>query len=339
MNISIFGTKDWEAEYMKGKISGFSTEAVVNFFDGIVTPEKLPPEETEILCIFVDSLVNKEVIDKLPNLKMIVTRSTGFDHIDLEVAKARNIPVCYVPSYGENTVAEFSMALILCLSRNIYQSVDVFRETGKYSYDGLMGFDLMGKTLGVVGAGRIGRFLIKMAKGFDMKVIAYDPFPNEQFAKELQYEYKTFEEVLRESDVVSIHVPYSKDNHHLFNEKAFSMMKKGSLLINTARGPLVDTVALVSSLQSGHLGGAGLDVLEEEAILKDESNFILHGNKDEHNSQVMIANHVLSDMPNVLITPHTAFNTKEAIIRILDTTLEDIEGFLKGVPKNIVPGK
>lgn len=339
MKISIFGTKPWESDYLKGKISVFAPDAKINFIEGVVTPDKLPPTDTEILCVFVDSTVNKEVLAGLPNLKMIVTRSTGFDHIDIEAAKERNIPVTYVPSYGENTVAEFTFALILSLSRKIYQSVDIFRETGQYTFEGLVGFDLKGKTLGVIGTGRIGRYAIKMAKGFDMNVLGYDPFPNEQASKDLGFTYKSFEDVLKESDVVTIHVPYTKENHHLFNENTLSMMKKGALLINTARGPLVDTSALVASLQSGYLGGAGLDVLEEEGVLKDEMEFVLHGNPVGHDMKTMIANHVLSDMPNVLLTPHTAFNTVEAITRILDTTLENIEGFIKGEPKNLVPQK
>lgn len=323
---------------MKEKISLFAPDATQNFFDGIVDPQNIPPVETEVLCVFVDSTVNKDVIEALPNLKMIVTRSTGFDHIDLSYAAEKKIPVTYVPSYGENTVAEFAFALILALSRKLYQSIDNFRETGKYSYEGLMGFDLKGKTLGVVGTGRIGCCLIKMAKGFDMNVISYDPFPNLEKLKELGCVHKnTLDEVLIESDIISLHIPYTKENHHLINDSAISKMKKGAILINTARGALVDTSALVKGLQSNHLQGAGLDVLEEEGVLKDEMGFVLSGRVEGHDARTIIANHVLADMPNVLLTPHTAFNTKEAIIRILDTTLQNIEFFMKGEIKNAVP--
>jgi len=337
--INIFGTKSWEADYLKDKIHLFAPESKVSFIEGIVTSQKLPPSDTEILCVFVDSTIDKDVIKSLPNLKMIATRSTGYDHIDLVFAKERNITVTYVPSYGENTVAEFAFALILSLSRKVYQSVDIFRETGNYSFEGLIGFDLKGKTLGVIGTGRIGRYAIKMAKGFDMNVLGYDPFPNEEASKELGFIYKEFEDVLKESDIITIHVPYTKENHHMFNEKTLGMMKKGALLINTARGPLVETTALVAGLQSGQIGGAGLDVLEEEGVLKDEMGFVLHGTAEGHDMRTMIANHVLSDMPNVLLTPHTAFNTKEAIIRILDTTIENIEAYITGTPKNLVPEK
>ena len=337
MNISIYGAKDWEQDYLKEKISGFAPDSKITFIDGIVSGEKIPSSETEILCVFVDSTVNKTVIEKLPNLKMIVTRSTGFDHIDLAYAKEKNIPVTYVPSYGENTVAEFTFALILALSRKLYQSIDNFRETGSYSFEGLMGFDLKGKTLGVIGTGRIGCCVIKMAKGFDMNVVSYDPYPNMAKLQELGCINKnTIEEVLTESDIVTLHVPYMAENHHLINDKTIAMMKKGAIIINTARGPLVDTVALLSAIKSGHLGGAGLDVLEEEGVLKDEAKFALDKSTD-HDAKIMIANHVLADMPNVLITPHTAFNTREAITRILDTTLGNIEGFIKGEIKNPVP--
>ena len=330
--------KEWEQEYVRNALKDSAGE--LTFYDGQLKPDNLPPQsDFDIVSIFVDSVVSKMTLDNFPNLKGVVTRSTGYDHVDLKECEARNIIVSSVPSYGENTVAEFAFALILALSRKVYAAVDNFRETGKYSFEGLMGVDLKGKTIGVIGTGRIGKYSIKIAKGFDMNVVGYDAFPNEAMAKELGFSYMPFEEVLKVSDVVTIHVPFLPETEHMFNEKTIPSMKKGAILVNTARGAVVKTSALVEALQSGHLSGAGLDVIEEEGVLKDEMGFVLHGDSEGHDMKTMIANHVLSDMPNVLLTPHAAFNTKEALIRILDTSVEDIKGIVSGTPVNVVVAK
>ncbi|MDZ4225117.1 MAG: NAD(P)-dependent oxidoreductase, partial [bacterium] len=205
-----------------------------------------------------------------------------------------------------------------------------------FSQDNLQGFDLKSKTLGVVGTGRIGKHIIKMAKGFDMNVVAYDPFPDLEFQKLNEYKYLSLEDLLKTSDIVSIHVPYMKETHHLINDDRIKLMKKGAILINTARGAIVETESLVKALQDGQLGGAGLDVLEEENLTSDKIEFILGGHPEEHDLKTVLANHVLIDMPNVVVTPHNAFNTKEALQRILDTTLESIQSFIAGTPKNLV---
>lgn len=337
MKISCYGIKSWEADYLKEKIMSDIPGSEVFLHERIVTKDDLPEDkDADTLCVFVDSSVTREVIDSMPNLKLIVTRSTGFDHIDIAYAKERGITVSYVPSYGENTVAEFAFALILALSRKIFPAFDNIKETGKYSFEGLTGFDLRGKTIGVIGTGRIGKHSIKMAKGFDMKVVAYDPFPNQELANELQFEYMSFEDVLKLSDVVTIHVPLSPETNHMFNSETIPKMKKGAILINTARGPIVDTKSLVLALQSGHLGGAGLDVLEEEGILKDEMGAYLHGTMKGHDLETVLANHILVDMPNVILTPHAAFNTVEAIKRILDTTVLDMVSFINNDAQNVV---
>ncbi|MDO8492795.1 MAG: NAD(P)-dependent oxidoreductase [bacterium] len=335
MKIALWGMKDWEQDYVKKALGEGESELV--FYEGQLKSDNLPPQsDFEIICVFVDSTVNKAVLDNFQNLKGVVTRSTGYDHVDLKECASRNIVVSSVPSYGENTVAEFAFALILALSRKVYAAVDNFRETGKYSFEGLMGFDLKGKTIGVIGTGRIGKYSIKIAKGFGMNVVGYDAFPNEAMSKELDFPYMSFEEVLKISDVVTIHVPALPETEHMFNEKTIPLMKKGALLVNTARGSVVKTEALVAALQSGHLAGAGLDVLEEEGVLKDEVGFVLNGDVTGHNVKIIVGNHVLADMPNVLLTPHAAFDTKEAIMRILDTTVEDIKGISAGKPVNIV---
>jgi len=337
MKATFFGCKLWEEEYLRAKLASAGLDIEPTFTKELLNKDALPEaRDVELACVFVDSNIDGIVIAALPNLKYIVTRSTGFDHIDMAAAKARNIAVSSVPSYGENTVAEQAFALLLSVSRKLYKAIDQIRETGSFSFEELQGFDLKDKTIGVVGTGRIGRHSIRIAQGFGMKVVAYDPMPNAQLEKELQFQYLPFEELLRVSDVITIHVPYLPQTHHLFNEAVFAKMKKGTVLINTARGQIVDTQALVAALASGQLWGAGLDVLEEEGIEKDELNFIVHGNVQGHDLKTVLANHVLLEMENVVITPHNAFNTKEALTRILDTTIEDIAGFVGNKPVNLV---
>lgn len=337
MKVTFFGCKLWEEEYLRTKLAhaGIAIDAI--FTKELLHKEQLPEvRDIDMACVFVDSHIDGVVIAALPNLKYIVTRSTGYDHIDLAATAARGITVTSVPSYGEHTVAEQAFALLLAVSRKLYRAADQIRETGSFSFDDLQGFDLKDKTMGVVGTGRIGRHSVRIAQGFGMNVVAYDPQPNAQLEQELKIRYLPFEELLRVSDVVTIHVPYLPQTHHLFNEAAFAKMKKGAVIINTARGQVVDTQALVMALSSGQLGGAGLDVLEEEGVVKDELGFIARGNAGEHDLKTILANHVLFDMPNVVITPHNAFNTREALTRILDTTVEDIASCVAGKPINVV---
>src|SRR3989344_550270 len=337
MKTAFFGIKLWEKEYLCERVANRKLEIESAFITEILTPDKLPADCTaEIVSVFVDSLIDKTVIDIFPNLKFLALRSTGFDHVDLASARARQVAVSNVPSYGENTVAEQAFALLLSLSRKIFQAYDQIKETGSFKVEDLQGFDLKGKTIGVIGTGRIGRHSIWIAKGFGMSVVAYDPLPNPALASELGFEYSSFDEVLEQSDVITIHVPYLSATHHLFNQESFRKMKKGAYLINTARGAVVDTQALVAALKTGQLGGVGLDVLEEEGVIKDELDFIAHGRVEGHDLKTVIANHALIDMPNVVITPHNAFNTREALQRILDTTLDNIAAFITGQPINIV---
>lgn len=336
MKTAFFGLKPWEEEYIK-KHAEVQVAQDLTFLPGILDKDHLPEaKDFDILSVFVDSTLDAATLNIFPNLKMIAARSTGYDNIDLDYCRQKNIVVSTVPSYGENTVAEFAFGLILCLSRKIYQGVDRIRETGKFDFEGLQGFDLQGKTLGVIGTGRIGRHSVRIAKGFEMKIMAYDPYPNRQFAEAAGFSYLTFEEVLKQSDIVTIHVPYTKETHHLFNERTFQLMKRGAYLINTSRGGVVDTTALMVALKNGQLGGVGLDVLEEEGAIKDELSFLVKGSAEKHNLRTILANHVLFDLPNVVITPHNAFNTTEALQKILDTTAENIAAFLKGAPINMV---
>lgn len=334
--IAFFKVEEWEKEYLGN--TGAALGAAPVFIDSVLDASNIPTEtDFDIISVFVDSQITKAVLDQFPNLKMIATRSTGFDHIDLDECRARGIVVSTVPSYGEVTVAEYAFALLLTLSRKIYEGYDRIRETGTFSPQGLKGFDLYGKTLGVVGTGKIGKHVIQIANGFGMKVVAFDLYPDQAVADKLGFVYKTLDEVLSESDVVTIHVPYTEDNKHFIAEPQLRQMKKGAYLINTARGPLVKTEDLLKVLKDGHLGGAGLDVLEEEGIIKDEMNFLTTASHPgDVDLRAVIANHILIDLPNVVITPHNAFNTQEALQRILDTTVENINSFSQGQPENVV---
>lgn len=334
--IAFFKLEDWEKEYVGN--TGAALGAAPVFVDTVLDPDNIPSEtDYEIISVFVDSRLTKEVLDRFPNLKMIATRSTGFDHIDLDECKARGIVVSTVPSYGEVTVAEYAFALLLSLSRKIYEGYDRIREVGTFSPQGLKGFDLNGKTLGVVGTGKIGKHVIQIANGFGMKVIAFDLYPDQSAAEKLGFAYKTLDEVLTESDVVTIHVPYTEENKYFIAEEQLRKMKKGAYLINTARGPLVKTEDLLKVLKDGHLGGAGLDVLEEEGVIKDEMSFLTTaGHPGDADLRAVIANHILIDLPNVIVTPHNAFNTQEALERILNTTIKNISGFMNGNPENLV---
>jgi D-lactate dehydrogenase len=334
MKIAFFKCVAADQENIKTALS----DHTIVFYPDILDASHLPEEtDFDAISIFVDSTLSKDVLAHFPNLKFIATRSTGFDHIDAAEAKERGIVISTVPSYGENTVAEHAFGLLLAISKRIYDGFEQVKMHGDFHPENLEGFDLKGKTLGVLGTGRIGRHSIQIGNGFGMKVIAYDAFPNKDLEKECNFEYRaTLEDVLKESDVVTIHVPYMKETHHLLNEQSIRTMKKGAVLINTSRGAVVDTMALVKALEEKRLGGAGLDVLEEEGAIKDEIDLLAEGAMEGHDLKTVIANHALIDFPNVIITPHSAFNTKEAIERILLTTIENIQAYASGKPANIV---
>lgn len=333
MKIAFFKLENWEKEIAQKYFEGQE----ILFFDSFLNKDSIPEiKDFEIASVFVDSEIDAQVLEALPQLKFIVTRSTGFDHIDLKSCAERNILVSNVPAYGDNTVAEFTFGLMICLMRKIFLAYDRIKETGSFSVDGLKGVDLKGKTLGVIGTGRIGGRVIKIAKGFEMNVVAYDPFPNQKLSEEFNFPYLSFEEVLKSADIITLHVPYSEKTHHLINKDNISLIKKGAYLINTSRGGIVETEALVKALQEGILAGAGLDVLEEEGVIKDEMGFLFRGHPEEHDLKTVLANHILIDMDNVIITPHNAFNSQEALQRILETSLGNIKAFISSSPVNLV---
>jgi D-lactate dehydrogenase len=264
--------------------------------------------DADILCMRDQfGQVTREIFDSLPNLKLIVTRSVGYDHIDLEESKQRGIPVCNVPDYGAHMIAEQAFGLLLSVARNIVKGDNRYRRERLFSDKGLQGIELHGKMLGVIGTGRIGLHSIRIAQGFGMQVIAHDVYRNNEAAAELGFSYAPMDRMLAESHAVSLHCSLTDETHHLINADRLAQMKPGAILVNTARGGVVDTQALIEALRSGHLGGAGLDVLEDE--------------RDTYHD---------FDGLNVIVTPHLGWYTDGAVERILDIALGNIAAFMSG---------
>lgn len=309
----------------------------VSFVEDSVSPETIRGVlDADVISVFVASEVRKDSIDQFQNLKLIAARSTGYDHIDYEYANGKGIAVANVPTYGSRTVAEFAFALMLALSRRAYEAYDELRTKGEKDVAEFEGFNLAGKTLGVVGTGNIGKNAVRIARGFDMHVVAFDVYPDEAFAKEMNFSYVPFDELMAAADIVTLHVPLLDSTRHIIDADSLTKMKDGALLINTARGELVDTQALLKALQSGKVGAAGLDVLEGERELGEEVELLTKEPHDAHQIQTLMADHALIDMPNVIVTPHIAFNTHEALYEILHTTVDNIKHFVAGEVQNNV---
>lgn len=333
MQIHYFSSEPWEEEYVKGILP---TDQITFHDKPLSAYPDLTDPSAEALCIFIDSHIGAAELERFPALKLIASRSTGYDHIDLAAAKERGVTVVTVPFYGENTVAEFTMALLLALSRRVPEAQHRVRDD-VFSPQGLRGFDLAGKTIGIIGCGHIGMHVVRMAHGFGMKVVGFEVHPDQKVAAENDMTFLPLPELLATSDIVTIHVPYNAHTHHLINKENISSFKKGSYLINTARGAIVETEALIEALQKGILAGAGLDVLEEEGDLADATALLSAPHPNEAALKVTLENHYLITHPRVIVTPHLAFNTTEALTRILDTTASNIQAFATGTPTNVVP--
>lgn len=333
MKIVYFFQEPWEEEYIRTALP----EDELTFHAGMLD-KSLSAGDTkaEALSVFVNSEIGDAELQKFPKLKLIATRSTGFDHIDLAAAKKRGITVSNVPFYGENTVAEFTFALLLALSRRIEAAHKRVIETGAFSQEGLRGFDLAGKTIGIIGGGHIGVRVARIAKGFEMEALVFDVHADDKLARETGFSYVTFDELLARSDIVTLHVPYNEHTHYLLNRESIKKMKNGACLINTARGAIVETRAIVEALAAGTLAGAALDVLEEEGDLSDELKLLGGPHPKVEELATILANNYLIKHPRVIVTPHVAFNTNEAIRRILDATIGNIKAFAQGLPTNVV---
>jgi len=321
---------EWEVDHLKQCLPHIPCE----MFEGRLEDYKRNLADVTILSTFINSKIDKKALERLPHVNLLVTRSMGFDHIDVAECRRRRIAISYVPAYGESTVAEHAMALLLAISRKLPESLERTR-TGQFDFTALRGFDLNGKILGIIGTGRIGLHVAKIAKGFGMTVIGFDAYPNKEQAEKIGLLYVTLDQLLKSSDAITLHLRLNKETTHIIGEDEFGKMKKGVILINTARGALIDTEAFLRALDDGTVKAAGLDVLEEENLLKEEHE-LLSSDASQKQLRVALENTLLLKRPNVLVTPHNAFNSDEAVARIIQTTADNIETYLAGHPQNMV---
>ncbi|HEY5753601.1 MAG TPA: NAD(P)-dependent oxidoreductase [Chthoniobacterales bacterium] len=318
--------------------------------------------DAEVVSTFIHSRLDGAFLDRHPAVKLIATRSTTYDHLELESCAKRNVTMCIVPSYGDHVVAEHTFALLLAVARRLREAL-AMRRDDCFSYEALQGFELRSKTFGVVGTGRIGVQTIPIAKSFGMNVIAYDPRPRPELENELGFRYVPFEELLAASDIISLHASLNPSSYHILNRETFAKCRPGVVIINTARGKLIDTEALIEALDHGVVHAAGLDVLGEEAVMRRRAGQIISeqiirrlqqepvvapkGKEGDPRRVKEIEKLMhLGDLllrPDVVCTPHIAFNCVEAIQRINRVTVENIKAFVRGTPINtlspgVVPG-
>ena len=347
--IAFIEAESAEQEWLSRKLS----EHDLYFAAGLPAADFNP----DIVSIFLNSRIDPGFFENHASVELITTRSTTTEHIDLAECARRGVTVCNVPRYGDYTVAEHTFALILGLVRRLREAMDSTKHAA-FSYEEVRGTELRGKTLGVVGAGLIGENVIRMSKAFGLRTIVHDIEPQAQLARDLEFSYVTFDDLLAQSHIISLHAPLTAETYHLFDRAAFAKCRPGVFIVNTARGGLIETDALCEALNSGMVAGAGLDVLEDERVMRRETSHIigdqiierLHANfpprelRAPDNSRVrelqsLMLNHKLLERPNVLFTPHIAFNSTEAIERILTVTVENIRGFLTHAPVNVVRAK
>ena len=291
------------------------------FFEGKLTEKSaILAKDYPCVCAFVNDHLDENVLKILAQngTKLIALRSAGYNHVNLAAAKKLGLKVVRVPEYSPFSVAEHAVALILTLNRKIHKAYNRVRE-GNFSLEGLVGFDLHGKTVGVIGTGKIGKAFIRIMKGFGCHIVAYDKFPDHEFAKEMGFHYAGLEQVLISSEIISLHIPLSQDTRHMIDQKSLELMKRGVMLINTSRGALIDTMSLISAMKLGHVGSAGLDVYEEEEnyFFNDLSSQVLE-------DDVLVR---LMTFPNVVLTSHQGFLTSEALTKIAETTLFNMSQF------------
>ncbi len=332
MKAAFFGLNKWQKKLVERKLGCLE----ISFHKHDELDKKLDElKEIEILGVFVETPVKKKHIKKLKNLKLIVTLSTGYDHIDCKYARKKDIDVCNVPNYGEKTVAEYAFGLMLNEVRNIDKAKKRVLETGKFDNTGLIGSDLSGKTLGVIGTGSIGMHVLKIAGGFEMNKLAYDVNKNMKASKDLNFKYVDLAELYTKSDIISVHVPLNKHTKHMIDSSSLSMMKDGVIIINTSRGAVIDPDMIIEGLKNEKIRAVATDVLEGEENFKDDIS-ILNAIDDDKKSRLILENEVLINHPKVTVTPHVAFYTREAIERIVNQTTMNVLKFLDSKKINVV---
>lgn len=321
MKTAVFSTKPYDREFLDHANETFKQE--LTFFESRLNPQTIKlAEGFESICVFVNDQLDASVLIglKKAGVQHIALRCAGFNNVDLVSAEELGFTVTRVPAYSPYAVAEHAVALMLALNRKIYWAHSRVRD-GNYSLDGLLGFDLHGKTVGIVGTGKIGQRLAEALHGFGCKLLGVDRYENDR-CKEIGMEYVDFEDMLSRSDIVSLHCPLMPETHHLIDNEAVARMKRGVMLINTSRGGLIDTKAVIEGLKSGKIGYMGLDVYEEEeGLFFEDKTFEMR--LDDAFAR-------LTTFPNVLITGHQAYFTREALTRIAETTLANLAEFGKG---------
>jgi len=330
--IAFFDTATWEQSFVQRHIGALFGHKLHFFPESLSKKHIEKLQDVDIISLFVQSKLTAEIVRQLPKLKMVALRSTGFDNVDVIECARHGVVVCNVPAYGDNTVAEHTFGLLLSLARHIHTSFDRDKNMD-FTIKDLVGFDLKKKTIGVVGGGKIGMNVAKIAHGFGMKVFVYDKMQNNFYTDILDFEYVDLERIYAESDIITLHLPYLAQTHHIIDRKAIRKMKKGVILLNAARGALIETDALLYGLESGRIAKAGLDVLEEEEFLTHPHSFDARHPKQ---ATLLVQNRKIIEHPNVLYTPHNAFNTQEALERIETTNVENIKSFLRGKVTNQV---
>ncbi|TVR52085.1 MAG: 2-hydroxyacid dehydrogenase [Gemmatimonadales bacterium] len=321
MRIALFSTKPYDRTSFEEANEEHGHE--LHFFEPRLTPDTVQlARGFEGVCVFVNDQVDGEVVHALADggTRILLLRSAGFNHVELEAADGRGITVARVPAYSPHAVAEHAMGLVLTLNRKLHRAYARVRE-GNFALDGLLGFDLNGKTVGVIGTGRIGTIFARIAAGFGCRVLAHDPYPSDEIL-EFGARYVELDDLFGQADIIALHLPLTPNTHHLIDGDAVSGMKEGVMLINTSRGGLVDTRAVIEGLKSGRIGSLGLDVYEEEEKLffEDLSGTVI---QDDVFARLLT-------FPNVLVTGHQGFFTREALAAIAGTTLGNATAFEGG---------
>lgn len=316
--IAFFGAKPYDIASFDKVNEKYNYD--IRYYKGHLNPNNVVlTQDTDVVCIFVNDTADAAVIDAMVDngVKLLALRCAGFNNVDLKAAKGK-LPVVRVPAYSPYAVAEYSLALMLSLNRKIHRAYWRTRD-GNFSLNGLMGFDMHGKTIGIIGTGKIARILIRLLKGFGMRILAYDLYPDMKFAGEEGISYVSLDELYRESDIISLHCPLTDQTKYMIDKDSIDKMKEGVMIINTGRGQLINTNDLIEGLKEKKIAAAGLDVYEEEGeyFYEDKSDKIID---DDVLARLLSFN-------NVIVTSHQAFFTKEALHNIAETTLQNIEDF------------
>lgn len=322
MKTFVFDTKPYDREYLQSAVG--SSQVDWNFQESRLTAETVKiAEGAQAVCIFVNDLTNRQTLSSLADqgVRLVALRCAGFNNVDLSAAKELGVAIVRVPAYSPHAVAEHTVGLLMTLNRKIHRAYNRVRELN-FSISGLVGFDIFGKTIGIIGTGRIGQITSQIYRGFGANVIAYDPVPNLTWASLNGVKYTSLDDLFGESDILSLHLPLTPETKHLINATTLARTKRGVYIVNTSRGKLIDTTALIAAIKTGQVGGVALDVYEEEegVFFQDLSGIVP---QDEELSQLLI-------FPNVLITSHQAFLTHEALSEIARVTVENILRFKQG---------